>query len=105
MKTLEDKVVVAAGRLKKWAGIVHGALDETADLDRIAAILDAETSAEFDEAPADARDLDRYEILSDSRMNAAGLIRYWQKRRERESAVGDGVASGMRPAGDAGDGP
>ena len=33
-------------------------------------------------------DIDRFDILADMRNNAAGLTRYWQKRRERETGAG-----------------
>ena len=66
-----------------WAGIVRDAMDETDDLDRIAEILaDPDARRDFDEAGARGRRLaDRYETLSSTKTNAAGLVRYWTKRR------------------------
>ena len=78
---------LAAERLRRWAGIVRGAMNATEDLSEIAAVLARETSSEFDVAGA-AEGLERYEILSSMEMNAAGLVRYWRKRAEREAATG-----------------
>jgi hypothetical protein len=79
---------VARSRLVKWADVVHDAMKETEDIDRITQILTERTASEFDEA-APGADLERYEVLSGMRMNAAGLVRYWQKQAERrgESAT------------------
>jgi glyoxylase-like metal-dependent hydrolase (beta-lactamase superfamily II) len=71
---------IAARRLRKWADIVRDALEETDDLDRVTELLERRTEDEF---PSDeAVDRERYEILSGTRMNAAGLVRYWKKREE-----------------------
>ena len=76
---------IAASRLRKWADIVRDALLETDDLDRIAELLDRRTASEFDGVtPVDPS---RYDVLSDMKMNAAGLARYWRKREERQQAV------------------
>jgi glyoxylase-like metal-dependent hydrolase (beta-lactamase superfamily II) len=80
---VEELCELAAARLRKWAGIVRVALDRTDDIDEIARLLDQGTASEFEQAEGGA-DLERYEILSSMRMNAAGLVRYWQKREERE---------------------
>jgi glyoxylase-like metal-dependent hydrolase (beta-lactamase superfamily II) len=78
---------LAAARLKKWAGIVRGAMDESDDLDRIAEVLGERTAEEYEDAAEGATGLDRYDILADAKANAAGLVRYWKKRDElrRES--------------------
>jgi len=88
VREVEELCGIAADRIRVWAGIVRDAMDETDDLDRIAEILASRTAAEFDDAgaPADARE--RYELLSSTKTNAAGLVRYWNKRRERETAQG-----------------
>jgi glyoxylase-like metal-dependent hydrolase (beta-lactamase superfamily II) len=76
---------IAASRLRKWADIVRDALLETDDLDRIAELLDRQTASEFDGVtPVDPS---RYDVLSDMKMNAAGLARYWRKRQGRQQAV------------------
>lgn len=82
---------LASRRLRAWADAVRDAMAETADLERIAEILDRRTAGEFDEAPQaeDAAALaavrDRYETLSSMRMNAAGLVRYWEEQGRREA--------------------
>ena len=87
---VDELCEIAQRRLRKWADIVHEAMAESDDLDRVAEILDHRTADEF---PAEtAAERDRYELLADMRMNAMGLIRYWTKRAEREAARGSGSA-------------
>jgi glyoxylase-like metal-dependent hydrolase (beta-lactamase superfamily II) len=86
---VDDLCAAAASRLESWAGVVRDAMRETEDLDRIAEILDARTAPELEAATPGAEGLDRYGILSDARMNAAGLIRYWRTREEREAAASE----------------
>ena len=83
---VEELCDIASRRLQRWAGIVREALDETEDLDRIADILRDRTADEFAPSGKTRDEIDRFDILADMRNNAAGLVRYWQKRRERESA-------------------
>jgi hypothetical protein len=52
-------------------------------------VLARETSSEFDEAES-TEGLERYEILSSMEINAAGLLRYWRKRAEREAGAAGG---------------
>lgn len=85
---VDDLCDLASGRLRRWAGIVRDAMDETDDIERIAGILEARTRGEFDGSPDPEGDRDRCEVLSDARMNAAGLIRYWNKRQERPTEAG-----------------
>jgi glyoxylase-like metal-dependent hydrolase (beta-lactamase superfamily II) len=86
---IDELCQLAAQRLRHWADVVRGALDGTDDLDQITAALERATAPEFDEAPS-ATGLERYEILSSMRMNAAGLVRYWKKRAEREARGTEG---------------
>jgi glyoxylase-like metal-dependent hydrolase (beta-lactamase superfamily II) len=82
---IEELCSIAASRLRKWSDIVRDALQETDDLDRIAALLDRRTASEFEGVtPVDPS---RYDVLSDMKMNAAGLARYWRRRQERERAA------------------
>jgi glyoxylase-like metal-dependent hydrolase (beta-lactamase superfamily II) len=76
---------IAERRLRRWADVVHEAMAETDDLDRIAELLDRRTVDEFPPEALEQRD--RYELLSDVRMNAMGLVRYWTKRQERERSL------------------
>jgi len=78
---------LAIRRVRDWASIVEDATRETDDAEeiaerlRVAALGDIETGAE---AELDLEVLeDRLRLLSSIRMNAAGLARYWQRRRER----------------------
>lgn len=83
----------AIRRLRSWTEAVGEALTRTDDLDEIVTVLervardDLETGAE---APID---LGRLDLLSSIRMNAMGIVRYWQLRREREVAESAGQAS------------
>jgi glyoxylase-like metal-dependent hydrolase (beta-lactamase superfamily II) len=86
VREVDELCAIASDRIRVWAGIVREAMGETDDLDRIAEILAAETATEFDEAGASPEDRERYETLSSTKANAAGLIRYWTKRAEREAA-------------------
>jgi glyoxylase-like metal-dependent hydrolase (beta-lactamase superfamily II) len=88
VENVAELCAIAGSRLRKWAGIVRDALGETDDLDRVAEILAGRTASEFDQAADSQADLERYEILSSMRMNAAGLARYWQKRQERDGLTG-----------------
>jgi len=85
---VDELCEIAAARLQRWAGIVRDALDETEDLDRITELLRTRTADEFESMGKRRDDIDRFDILADMRNNAAGLARYWQKRRERETAAG-----------------
>jgi glyoxylase-like metal-dependent hydrolase (beta-lactamase superfamily II) len=86
VQEVEELCTLASTRLRSWADIVRGAMAETDDLERITEILERSTASEFDDAPPDA-DLERYEILSGMQMNAAGLVRYWNKKDERDRAA------------------
>jgi glyoxylase-like metal-dependent hydrolase (beta-lactamase superfamily II) len=82
---VDELCEIAARRLRSWADIVREAMHESDDLDRITEILTTRTAPEFDEAVPGA-DLDGYDVLSGMAINAAGLVRYWQKRAERKAA-------------------
>lgn len=77
---------LAVRRLRGWAEIVRGAMETTDDLDEIAAVLERATADEIRTGADAPIDLERLEVLSSIRMNAAGLVRYWRKRAEREAA-------------------
>lgn len=85
---------IASTRLRRWGEVVRRGLEETDDLDRIAELLDRETASEFDPVREEAPDLERYEILSSMRMNAAGLVRYWTKKRAASGASTETEAAG-----------
>ena len=79
---VQELCAIAGSRLRRWADIVREALDETDDIDRITELLDRRTASEFESALAEAQspDIDRYDVLSSTKMNAQGLVRYWKKR-------------------------
>ncbi len=81
---VDEMCAIAATRWRKWAGIVREALGETDDVARVAEILRQRTASEFDDAIEPGTGMERYEVLSGMEMNAAGLLRYWRKREERE---------------------
>jgi len=89
VRQIDELCSLAAARLRTWAGIVREALDRSDDVHEIAAVLRRETASEFDQSRDGAEDLERYELLSSMEMNAAGLIRYWRKRAERERTLED----------------
>jgi glyoxylase-like metal-dependent hydrolase (beta-lactamase superfamily II) len=84
---VEELCNLASARLTEWAAIVRKAMDQTDDIDRIAEELTQRTASEFAAAVASGVDLERYEVLSSMRMNAMGLVRYWQKRADREQEL------------------
>jgi hypothetical protein len=73
--------------VRDWAAVAEEALRETEDTDELAARLEATALDDIEtgsEADLDLEMLeDRLRLLSSIRMNAQGLARYWQKRRER----------------------
>ncbi len=84
---VEELCAIASSRLRRWAHIVREALDETDDINRITELLERRTADEFEPALAEAQtpDLDRYNVLSSTKMNAQGLVRYWKKRDRQEA--------------------
>jgi hypothetical protein len=95
VREVEELCQLASKRLRKWADVVHDAMKETDDLDRIAELLTARTASEFEDIPPGVGGIDRYEVLSSMKMNAAGLVRYWQKREAAGSVASE--ADGDRP--------
>ena len=74
----------AADRIRAWSETVRRVSAGTADVDAIAAVLREQAAAEHLEDAGVPIDLARYDALGSIRMNAAGLERYWRKRREAE---------------------
>jgi glyoxylase-like metal-dependent hydrolase (beta-lactamase superfamily II) len=89
VREVDALCTLAAQRLRKWAEIVRGAMQTTDDVAEIGAVLARETGSEFDEAES-TEGLERYEMLSGMEINAAGLLRYWRKRAEREAGPARG---------------
>ena len=76
----------AASHVRGWSQTVRVLSAEGADLDVIADTLRQQAAAEHMRDAGVPIDLARYDALGSIRMNAAGLDRYWRKRREREAA-------------------
>jgi glyoxylase-like metal-dependent hydrolase (beta-lactamase superfamily II) len=76
----------AASRIRAWSETVRRLSAHTGDIDRIAATLRGQAAAEHLEDAGVPIDFARYDAIGSIRMNAAGLERYWRKRREREKA-------------------
>lgn len=71
---------LATSRLRAWTDRVRQEMDRGADLDQVVAALDQisrEDALTGSEAPID---LQRLETLSSIRMNALGIMRYWELR-------------------------
>jgi glyoxylase-like metal-dependent hydrolase (beta-lactamase superfamily II) len=79
---------LAIRRLRAWTGVVGAAMRETEDPDELAARLEEAALGDIETGSEATLDLemleDRLRLLSSIRMNAAGIARYWKKRRERE---------------------
>jgi glyoxylase-like metal-dependent hydrolase (beta-lactamase superfamily II) len=75
----------AAARIRSWSETVRELSADTDDVDRIADALWEQAAAEHLQDAGVPIDPARYDALGSVRMNAAGLERYWRKRREREA--------------------
>ncbi|HEY7755153.1 MAG TPA: MBL fold metallo-hydrolase [Actinomycetota bacterium] len=76
---------LAVRRFREWTEAVRRAMEGTEDLDEIVAALEIEVRRDAATGSTADLDLGRLEVLSSVRMNAMGIIRYWQLRREREA--------------------
>ncbi|MDQ4107283.1 MAG: MBL fold metallo-hydrolase [Actinomycetota bacterium] len=78
---------LAIRRVRGWASVVEVALRTTEDPDELAARLETAALDDIESGAEATLDLqmleDRLRLLSSIRMNAQGLARYWQRRRER----------------------
>jgi glyoxylase-like metal-dependent hydrolase (beta-lactamase superfamily II) len=86
---------LAIRRVRDWAAVVQDALRETEDPEELASRLEATALDDIETGAEATLDLevleDRLRLLSSIRMNAQGLARYWQRRRnggEQESGAG-----------------
>ena len=73
---------LAEKRLLAWSETVRRATLTTDDVDEIAALLEKQGAAEYLEDSGEPIDIEKYDVLTSIRMNAAGLARYWRKRRD-----------------------
>ena len=79
---------LAARRFRSWTEAVGRAMDRTGDLDEIVSALEAESRRDVETGAQAELDLDRLEILSSIRMNAMGIVGYWDRKRET-AAIAD----------------
>jgi len=83
---------LAIRRLREWTAVVGAAIRETEDPDELAARLESAALGDVETGSEATLDLemleDRLRLLSSIRMNAAGIARYWRKRRERQETDG-----------------
>ena len=76
---------LAVERFRRWTETVRVAMDSTDDLDEIVAVLERLAQQDVETGSQAELDMQRMETLSSIRMNAMGIVRYWTKRRERET--------------------
>jgi glyoxylase-like metal-dependent hydrolase (beta-lactamase superfamily II) len=74
---------LAVQRFRDWTAAVGSAMERTEDLDEIVAALEAVARRDVETGAGATLDLDLLETLSSVRMNAMGIMRYWEQRRER----------------------
>jgi glyoxylase-like metal-dependent hydrolase (beta-lactamase superfamily II) len=75
---------LAERRFRSWTEAVGRELVRTDDLDEIVRVLERVAREDAETGSEAMLDLQRMETLSSVRMNAMGIVRYWQLRRERE---------------------
>jgi glyoxylase-like metal-dependent hydrolase (beta-lactamase superfamily II) len=75
---------LAERRFRSWTEAVGRELERTDDLDEIVRVLERVAEEDTETGSEAALDLQRMETLSSVRMNAMGIVRYWQLRSERE---------------------
>jgi glyoxylase-like metal-dependent hydrolase (beta-lactamase superfamily II) len=84
---------LAIRRVRDWAGVVEEGVREGNDPDELVARLESAALADIETGAEATLDLemleDRLRLLSSIRMNAKGLARYWEKRRERGAPEAD----------------
>lgn len=85
---VERTCELAIRRFTSWTEAVGRALDAGADLDRIVEVLRGVALEDVATGAQAGLDLDRLETLSSVRMNALGIVRYWELRRQREADAG-----------------
>jgi glyoxylase-like metal-dependent hydrolase (beta-lactamase superfamily II) len=77
---------LAARRLRAWTETVGEALARSDDLDEIVERLERVAREDVETGAHAPLDLSAIETLSSIRMNAMGIVGYWQRRRAREVA-------------------
>jgi glyoxylase-like metal-dependent hydrolase (beta-lactamase superfamily II) len=85
----DDGCERAAARIAEWSDAVRRRLDTRpdADTDELSRMLGDVAARDHLADAGIPIDLERYDAIGSIRMNAAGLARYWRKRREAEADV------------------
>jgi glyoxylase-like metal-dependent hydrolase (beta-lactamase superfamily II) len=78
---------LGAARIRAWSDAVRLQLerDPAADVETIARTLHQRAAEDYLADAGRAIDLARYNVIGSIEMNAAGLTRYWRKRREHDA--------------------
>jgi glyoxylase-like metal-dependent hydrolase (beta-lactamase superfamily II) len=86
----------AAARIVEWSDAVRRRLDRdpASSLEELTGMLRGVAAGDHLEDAGVPIDLERYDAIGSIGMNAAGLARYWRKRREAEEATGGAAAPG-----------
>ena len=82
VRDVEQICDLAIERMQAWASIVREAMRETEDIREVARRLRERTLSELDAADNRESAEERYEALTTHEVNAAGLLRYFQKVEE-----------------------
>jgi glyoxylase-like metal-dependent hydrolase (beta-lactamase superfamily II) len=82
VRDVERICELAVERMQAWASIVREAMRETDDLTAVARRLRQRTLSELEAVQDLGAAEERYDTLTTYEVNAAGLIRYFQKARE-----------------------
>lgn len=90
---VEEICELAIDRVRSWTEAVGEALTRTDDLDEIVRALERVAQQDIETGSEAPLDLGRLDTLSSIRMNAMGIVRYWRRRRERETLDAAGQAS------------
>lgn len=85
VREVERICELAARRFTAWTEVVGAELDRGGDIDSVVALLEQEATRDITTGAAAELDITRLETLSSIRMNAQGIIRYWELRRAREA--------------------
>jgi glyoxylase-like metal-dependent hydrolase (beta-lactamase superfamily II) len=75
---------LAERRFRSWTEAVGRELERTDDLEEIVRVLERVAREDMETGSEAKLDLQRMETLSSVRMNAMGIMRYWELRKERE---------------------
>lgn len=78
--SVDETCASAVERIREWSEIVRVASGSTQELADIASALRDATVADYADLPG--LDDERFEKMGGFEVNAAGLLRYWNKRRE-----------------------